>query len=249
MRLQFCSDLHLTSHPEGIGYEFETLLEPIARALVLCGDLGDIESQRLRDFFVWVQSRWETIFWIPGFQEIGDSWNSYDAYQRRIAYLKTKVEAYPNIYVCVRERFFTDDGILVLLTPFWTRITEAEVARSMPTLNEQHQADFEWLRREIFVAQVPVVVATYMPPTLQMFDPYYSFPQQQVFWAADMEVLLRPPVVGWITGHIHKSLILEKRWVQPTGEEKHLTLVSNARGYQGEETGFRVDAVLRVGVN
>lgn len=247
MRLQFCSDLHLNSHPVGVGYEFETILEPNAKALVICGDLGDPETMLVRDFFAWAHNRWESIFWIPGFQEIGEAWSSIAAYQERIAFLKKLVEPYPTIYVCVRERFFTEDGMLLLATPFWTRIPDKEVHQSMPTLNEQHLADFEWLRREIFVSQLPVVVATYMPPSYQMMDPFHKMPLHKVFWAADTEILLRPPVVGWITGYIHKALIMDRAWQEPTGEDKHIAVVSNARGYQGEETGYRADAVLRVG--
>lgn len=247
MRLQFCSDLHFTSHPEGVGYEFETVIEPFAPALVICGDIGEPFSKRVSDFFLWAQSRWQTLFWIPGFQEIGDNWSSLESYAQRIDALKAHVNHIPNLYVCVRERFFTDDGILFLATPFWTRIPEPEVYRTMPSLNAQHQADLEWVRREIFVAEQPVVVATYMPPSYQMTDPGWKLPVNKVFWASETEILLRPPVVGWITGYIHQALVLERSWTDPTGDDHHLSLVSNARGYQGEETGYRLDAILRVG--
>ena len=247
MRIQFISDLHLNSHPVGVGYEFETFLEPVAKALVICGDIGDPESQLVGEFWKWAASRWESIFSVPGFQEISEEgWRNLSSFESRIHFLKSTVSRYPNIFVGVRERFITEDGFLFLLCPFWTRIPEEEVRHRIPCINDVHQTDFEWLRREIHVSERPIVVATYCPPTYQMLDPYWSFSPEKVFFAAETELLLRAPVAAWITGHIHKSLRLDKTWFEPTGEEKHILVVSNPRGYQGEHTGFRNDAVLRI---
>jgi hypothetical protein len=85
-----------------------------------------------------------------------------------------------------------------------------------------------------------------MSPTYQLMDPYWKYSQEQVFFAAETEALIRAPVVSWITGHIHKSLRLERHWSEPTGEERSINLISNARGYQDENPEYRVDAVLRV---
>lgn len=246
MRLQFCSDLHLNSYPTTIGYEFETILEPVAKALVLCGDIGDPESELLENFFYWASKRWDSIFWIPGFQEIGDHWYSMEEFQERIAFLRKKVKVYPNIFVCNRERFFTEDGIVLLCCPFWTRIPSNEDKLSIPLINELHQTDWEWLRNEIYVNTKPIVVASYMAPTYQLMEPNINLPQEQVFFASETEALLRSPVVSWISGHVHRSLRLERRWMEPTGEELHISIVSNGRGYQAENPEFRLDAVLRV---
>ena len=246
MRLQFCSDLHLNSYPTTLGYEFETILEPTAKALVICGDLGDPESELVNNFLYWASKRWDSIFWIPGFTEIGNHWSSMEDFQERIGYLRSLVKIYPNVYLCNRERFFTDDGMLLLCCPFWTRVPEDEHKMSIGMINELHQTDWEWLRNEIYVNTVPIVIATYMSPTYQLMDPYWKFPQEQVFFAAETEALIRTPVVSWITGHIHQSLRLERRWSEPTGEERSINLVSNARGYQNENPEYRVDAVLRI---
>lgn len=246
MRLQFCSDLHLNSYPTTIGYEFETILEPLAKALVICGDLGDPESEVVDNFLYWASKRWDSIFWIPGFTEIGDHWSTLDQFRQRIAYLRSKVKIYPNIYLCNKERFFTEDGIILLCCPFWTRVPEVTHKMSIAMINELHQTDWEWLRNEIHVATSPIIVATYMSPTYQLMDPFTSLQQEQVFFATETEALIRSPVVSWITGHIHQSLRLDRTWAEPTGEEKTISLVSNARGYQDENPEYRVDAVLRV---
>jgi hypothetical protein len=246
MRLQFCSDLHLTSYPTTIGYEFETILEPVAKALVICGDLGDPESDVVNNFLYWASKRWESIFWIPGFTEIGSHWNTMEEFQARIQYLRTLVKVYPNIYLCNKERFFTEDGMLLLCCPFWTRIPDEEHKLSISIINEVHQTDWEWLRNEIYVNTRPIIIATYMSPTYQMTDSYWNVKQDDVFFAAETEALIRAPVVSWITGHIHKSLRLERRWSEPTGDELSISILSNARGYQDENPEYRNDAVLRV---
>jgi hypothetical protein len=246
MRLQFCSDLHLNSYPTTIGYEFETILEPVAKALVICGDLGDPESDLVSNFLYWASKRWDSIFWIPGFQEIGDHWQSMETFQARIQYLRTLVKLYPNIHLCNRERFFTDDGMILLCCPFWTRVPEEQHKMSIAMINELHQTDWEWLRNEIYVNEKPIVIASYMSPTYQLMDPFWKYPQEEVFFAAETEALLRRPVVSWITGHLHQSLRLERTWSEPTGEEHRINIVSNGRGYQEENPDYRIDAVLRL---
>jgi len=244
MRIQFCSDLHLNAYPysrKDEYEEFDAILKPAAKALVLCGDLGTVGSQLLGSFFRWAHNKWEIIFWIPGFHECMDSLGSEIAFPRRLDEMRKSVAEYPNIHVAYRERFFTDDGFLFLACSFWTRIVDPIVDRQQPMINIEHEKDLTWLRSQIQVASQPIIVATYIAPTYQLIDDGWKQTAEEVFFAADTEILIKPPVVAWISGYIHKALQLKREWFG-----SYILLVTNARGYPGEVTGYRNDAVLRL---
>lgn len=245
MRMQFCSDLHLNSRPfmKKDEYEdFETILQPVAKALLLCGDIGTVNSAIVNSFFRWSHDKWETIFWIPGFHECMNCLHDTDVFAERIQLMRDSVSKYPNVYVMYRERFFTDDGFLFLGCALWTRIVDPIVHSQMPVLQIEHEKDAAWLKEQIQTSNKPTLVATYMAATYQLLDDGWKKPAEEVFYAADTEILIKPPVVAWISGHIHKALQLKKEWFG-----SNILLVTNALGYPGEETGYRKDAVLRIG--
>lgn len=244
MRIQFCSDLHLNSYPfskKDEYEEFEEIVKPVAKALVLCGDIGIVGSKLLNSFFRWAHTKWEILFWIPGFHECMDSLGSEIAFQKRIQEMRKSVTAYPNVYVMYRERFITDDGFLFLACSLWTRLVDPILDMQQPVLNIEHVKDLTWLREQIQVASQPIIIATYIAPTYQLIDDGWKLPAEAVFYAADTEILIKPPVVAWISGYVHKALQLRKEWF-----DSFILLVTNARGYPGEETGYRNDAVLRM---
>ena len=105
----------------------------------------------------------------------------------------------------------------------------------------EHEKDVAWLKSQLQVASQPIIVATYIAPTYQLIDDGWKQPAEEVFYAADTEILIKPPVVAWISGYIHKALQLKREWFG-----SYILLVTNARGYPGEETGYRNDAVLRL---
>jgi hypothetical protein len=244
MRIQFCSDLHLNAYPyskKDEYEEFEGIVKPVAKALVLCGDIGTVGSVLLNSFFRWAHDKWETIFWIPGFHESMDCLGSEAAFQKRIREMRESVAVYTNVHVAYRERFFTDDGFIFLACSFWTRVIDPILDRQQPVINVEHEKDVAWLRSQIQVASQPIIVATYIAPTYQLIDDGWQQPAEEVFYAADTEILIKPPVVAWISGYIHKALQLKKEWL-----DSYILLVTNARGYPGEVTGYRNDAVLRL---
>jgi len=64
-RLQYASDLHLGPQSP----PFNTLLEPVAPELALCGDIGNPFSNIYYDFIKWVSQRWSRVFLLAGNHE------------------------------------------------------------------------------------------------------------------------------------------------------------------------------------
>ncbi len=254
MRIQFASDLHLNSWAGSSNQDvpFEKLLEPVAKTLVLCGDIGHPDSILLRVFLKWCSKRWELIFWIPGHHEMTDVWHlKMRTYEDNLKHMKTVASEFKNIHVLHRDAFITDDGFLFLACPLWARLTAMSEEMSkdpiMKDITKHYEQDMMWLRDQIKRAERPVIVATHYPPTYTLMNEQLVNKPLSVPFALESEMLLRPPVHAWICGYLHKSVILQRPWADTEGGSGHVLIVSNARGYPDDSyTQFRTDAVLRL---
>lgn len=266
MRVQFASDLHLNSWngPQFKNDEapetkkrmennyFEKIITPVAKTLVLCGDIGHPDTVSLKTFFKWAAKRWDTIFWIPGHHEMTDVWHTQrQTFDECLNHLRISVANYPNIQVLCREKFVTDDGFLFLACPLWARVTamSEEMSRNpvYQDITRHYEKDLKWLQSEIRLAQQPVIVATHYPPSYTLMDSENLNDPLTVPFSLDTETLLQSPVVAWICGYVHKAVQIQKPWFNAEGRGGEVLIVSNPRGYPDEwHTEYRPDAVLRL---
>lgn len=251
MRLQFASDLHLNSWAfEKI--PFEKILQPVADSLILCGDIGAPDSTMLAVFFKWCSKRWKQIFWIPGHHELTTVWHlKTETYEQCIRRMQNLVAVWDNIQVLDREAMITEDGILFLACPLWSRLTAMSHEMSKDpicqAITRRYEGDLEWLRSQIKTSEIPVVIATHYPPTATLMDARMVNDPLTVPFALETEVLLRPPVVAWVCGYLHKAVQIHKPWMDAEGRAGTVLMVTNPRGYPEDSgTGFRLDAVLRL---
>lgn len=251
MRIQFASDLHLNSWALQ-KIPFEKILVPVADHLLLCGDIGLPDSDMLAVFFKWCTKRWKQIFWIPGHHELTSVWHlKTETYEQCLRRMRNRVAEWPNIQVLEREAFITEDGMLFLACPLWSRLTAMSESMSKDAIcqdiTRKYEEDLTWLKQQIRSSEIPVVIATHYPPTATMMDPGNVNNSLAVPFALETEVLLRPPVVAWICGYLHKAVQIQKPWMDAEGRGGEVLLVTNPRGYPEEGwTGFRPDAVLRL---
>ena len=255
MRVQFASDLHLNSWAGSAKYDipFEKLLDPVAQTLVLCGDIGHPDSILLRTFLKWCSKRWKLIFWIPGHHEMTDAWHlKIKTYDECLNHIRLVASEFPNVQVLHRDSFVTDDGFLFLGCPLWARLTAMSEDMSRDPvcrdITKHFEEDMLWLRDQIKKSELPIVIATHYPPTYSLFSAQLVNKPQSVPFALESEFLCRPPVYAWICGYLHKSVIIQRPWADTEGKNGQTLIVCNARGYPDDAlTGFRTDAVLRMG--
>lgn len=95
----------------------------------------------------------------------------------------------------------------------------------------------KWLEAQISDADRPLLVVTHHAPTLRTVNPRYLLQLSNAAFHNDFDDLVRPPVRAWIHGHTHYSC---------QEEVGGIPLISNQRGYPGEETGFNWDFVVDV---
>lgn len=258
MRVQICSDIHI-----GISerIEFPKMIEPVAPILALLGDIGDPETKEFNTFLTYCCHNWKQVLLVPGNHEF---WRINPGSKKTIdsAYtmLKSFEKQFQNLMVCWRTKFVSEDGVIVLATPLWSRPAEGlihneyEVAWVDPdrsfdaeTLSKLHEADLQWLKRELQInKKKTVVVLTHYPPSLLLIDRRVIKEADETLYASDLDILIRPPVVAWACGHTHKSIQWTKTWENANGDTGDVLIITNPYGYNHENIYYRNDYVLRI---
>lgn len=258
MRVQFASDLHLNSWSQQQKDSkkkepgFEKILEPVAKTLVLAGDIGYPDSPLLQTFLKWCSKRWDTIFWIPGHHEFSDVWHlRTKTFDQCLQHIRLIASPYPNIHVLMQDSFITEDGFLFLGCPLWARLTSMSEEMSADPIyrdiTKHYEQDLQWLRAQVRNTRLPIVIATHYPPTYTLFTKQLLNKPESVPYALETETLLRPPVVAWICGYLHQSVQVRRPYMDAEGKKGDVLIVSNARGYPDDtDTFYRPEAVLRL---
>ena len=258
MRIQFCSDLHLGLNPD---VEFPKLVEPAATVLALLGDIGDPESLLFLSFINYCCRNWEQVLFVPGNHEF---WRlepgSTKTVESALDSLRSLEKTYVNFKLCWRTRLVSEDGVLVLATPLWSRPAEGLVTdpSELPwidrdrtfdaaLLSHLHETDLKWISNECKKAQnQTVVILTHYGPTLMLMERDRILDADVTLFASDLETVLRPPIVSWACGHTHQSVQWLKEWESGTGESGTILITSNPKGFPHRNPQFRIDSVLRI---
>jgi hypothetical protein len=241
--------------------EYTELLTPVAPVLALLGDIGDPESDELRKFIEWCTRMWKQVLYIPGNHEF---WRLKPGSKKTISsaltILRSFEKLFPNFLLMWRGKVYSEDGIIVLGTPLWSRPAEGVIPHEherawvdndrtfdAQTLATLHQEDLNWLKQELTAARgTMVVILTHYAPSLLLINRNWINRPEATLYASDLDILIRPPVVAWACGHVHQSIQWLKGWESATGETGVVLLTTNPRGYARDESGFRADAVLRI---
>jgi hypothetical protein len=241
--------------------EYTELLTPVAPVLALLGDIGDPESDELRKFIEWCTRMWKQVLYIPGNHEF---WRLKPGSKKTISsaltILRSFEKLFPNFLLMWRGKVYSEDGIIVLGTPLWSRPAEGVIPHEherawvdndrtfdAQTLATLHQEDLNWLKQELTAARgTMVVILTHYAPSLLLINRNWINRPEATLYASDLDILIRPPVVAWACGHVHQSIQWLKGWESATGETGVVLLTTNPRGYVRDESGFRTDAVLRI---
>jgi hypothetical protein len=267
MRIQYISDLHLEYNTQSIIpgtslSEYDDLLVPTAPILALLGDIGDPDNPSLEHFLQWATARWSQVLYVPGNHEFWrlkpGSTKTIESAMKRLYDFEKK---YKNLCIMWRTKLMSEDGVLILGCPLWSRPAEGVVPHESErawidrdntfdreTLINLHKADLEWLKKEIRAAPMkqPIVVLTHYAPSLMLISRDYVGKPESTLYASDLDYLIRPPVVAWACGHVHQVVNWKKGWNTADGESGYVLILTNPRGYKKDKSGFRRDAVLRI---
>jgi hypothetical protein len=169
-------------------------------------------------------------------------------------------EPFWNIEVLDHDGMVSEDGVYIFGLPFWkfprdgapiwnpvfNRYVEAEPSPVSPAAARAlYRADIEWLQRVLAAQKEPVVVLSHMGPTTWIQEETFVGDPDKSLIVPEIELLLRPPVVAWLCGYMHKSVEFEKRW-SSAGGEGVVYIATNPRGRLQENLEYKRDAVVRI---
>ena len=254
MRLQIASDLHLELRPTLTPKE---ILEPAAPLLALLGDVAPLGHPNLAPFLEWCAEHWETVIWIPGYLELGTN------LQKSVAKMRDIAAPYDNLVVLDHEGMVSSDGIYIFGLTYWKfprdgdavwnpdfhRYVEAEPSPIDGALARKlHREDMNWLKRITTAQTEPIVILSHMSPVTWLQEQTFVADPDKSLVVPEVELLLRPPVVAWLSGYNHRSVEFQKKWSDATGASGTIYMASNPFGRPLENAQFKRDAVVRISI-
>lgn len=241
---------------------FDDLLEPAtAPILALLGDIAPLEHPNLRPFIEWCSERWETVIWIPGWVELF-SYGKTDSHIRfALDKMREITQPYWNVTVLDHDGMVSSDGIYLFGLSFWKfprdeafawhpKLYQYVEADPSPIEKERMAAlygiDLRWLQNKVKWQKEPIVVLSYCGPTTWLQEEGFAGDPQTSLVLPEIEDLLRPPVVAWLCGHCHQSVLYQKEWSDATGAKGSVLLATNPKGRLFQNPSYRKDAVIRI---
>ena len=233
MDLQIVSDIHL---------EFSSDFYPkkTAKYIALLGDIGYPDTHVYQKFIQKLSKDYLRVFIVAGNHEF----YGHD-YILITNILKEIDKKYVNVHF-LNNSSYVLNGIRLIGGTLWSQIPHDFGFSIMANINDYrqircdnkqisymdtnqwHQESLEFIQEELYKALQQgqkVVVLTHHSPIL---DPTNTSKIKNAF-ATDLKHLFQPPMVMWGYGHTHRSSSETINGVR---------VVSNQRGYPGENTGF-----------
>jgi hypothetical protein len=215
------------------------MLQPTAPNLALLGDIAPFRHPNLRQFLEWCSQHWETVLYVPGNEELIHKDYSIDT---ALSGLNQLCSQFPNIHVLYRDIFMSSDGLIVLGCTFWSCIATAPQPH-----RDRHRTDLNWIINKAKKYTEPILVLSYYGPTMWVQNEMRVDPPESVMTIPELELILKPPIIAWIFGHVHTYVEYTKVWSGASGEKHRILLLCNGLGETLSEERpyeYRPDAVI-----
>lgn len=257
MKLQILSDLHL---------EFSPNFYPpkIGNMIALLGDIGYPKSLIYKTFITRLSKDYEHVFLITGNHEY---YNKQSSYEKINSYLKDFTSDLNNVHFLNNESY-TIENTIFLGSTLWSHIPPHRGFSIMRRMNDYwqitkdnseaiknsnrwhqpipisfkdtnlwHQMAVDYITKQIDLSHQSnknLVVLTHHCPLL---DGTSRDNDLKYAYGSDLTYLFRPLIKVWAHGHTHIS-----------GDQmvNSVRVVSNPRGYPGENTGFKTDFYIDI---
>lgn len=257
LRLQFVSDLHTEFlAPKYKCFHMSKILpKPVAPAIALLGDIGYPFEAGYAQVIAYCAANWERVFVVLGNHEYYQghakrTMPEIEAQASRIC------EQYSNVTCAVGCIQIEYNGVQLLLATLWSDLGATAEERSFALLMNDYKSIFvncgqnagtgkirrrlvtpadlqkvhedtrDWLTqelREYDELQMPTVVLTHHAPTFLLAEGS----SMTRAYASDLEHLMLPKTVAWLSGHTHNCSALRV----PNASQWGTLCASNCRGY------------------
>ena len=214
--VQIASDLHI-EHSTNENPEPQDYITPVAKVLILAGDIGSLyKIDQLRKFLEKLSNLFQVILYIPGNHEFytvaQHKTLSYKALEARLQSL----ESIPNLHILNRSSVRIKDVCLVgctlwsepkcVVPPFIVRVQGLNTA----SYKRRHQEDLRYIKKMMKYCKsrnYKMIVITHHPPSYQALQGIKKNKKFESLYATNLDYLLhRKQTKLWIRGHTHKNI-------------------------------------------
>lgn len=220
MRIQFCSDLHF-NNPDNIAFFGDQGLEKKADILILAGDITFLEYLDRpfeREFFNRLSADYDKVFYLLGNSEFYGGFDTSSLDQPFLEYLR------PNI-VMLNNQAVDISGHRLVFSTMWSGISlanEEAVLKgshdfnyfrykggriSRKIYNRWHNEAVSFISAEIERSRTGklVIVTHHMPSMRCSSDRWQGSPLNDVFVAAQDDLVESSGAEYWLYGHSHEN--------------------------------------------
>jgi len=244
MKIQVFSDLHLEC--KNIKYPI-----PITKYLILAGDICEIDKLvEHRAFFMYINSKWERVIWVPGNHEYYSKIYNMDEIDDKII---SFIKLFPNIKLLNRE-FIDIEGIRFMGCTLWSHISDSVTHichnafgklrynnKCINNLyyNKQHDRDKRWII-DNYDDSLNTVLITHFPIKQDFTtNPIFNDDTQEIknIYTNNLNLTCRKDnFLYCISGHTHYNFYKKK---------ENITYLSNQYGYETKsESNYKDDGVF-----
>jgi hypothetical protein len=198
--IQYVSDIH------GDVNEIVPKIQPIAKYLAVCGDLGVPTHPKFEEFFNMYSGQFEKIFFVAGNHDYDCS--PLYVEKKKMQYnpmINKIIDKFPNVIFLDRSCYHLHDNIIIAGATLWSR----PLTMKYKEHTEEHEKDVKWIN-EICnsYADKKIVMLTHYVPSFQLIEERYK--ERGVYatswFATDLEHMIKKPIVAWVCGHSHSII-------------------------------------------
>jgi hypothetical protein len=256
--LQIISDIHLEfrkSYPT---------IPKFAENLAILGDIGKPGTKIYEEFILTQSNQFDKVFLLMGNH---DYYHSKDTVDKIIQKTRDLCKTTSNVHLLERDSFQLTDETVLLGCTLWSNInTHAAIHLNdfkhihlkvseelsdpllkwkskrlldVNTYQDWHNRDVRWLNYNIEKREntgESVVILTHHAPLKIMGGKYQNNKLDSAF-TTDLKGLFKPPVIACCSGHLHANTDVKYN---------NIRSVSNAMGYENEDTGYRSNVVIDI---
>lgn len=166
MNIQVYSDIHLEH------YKTYPKIEPKCDIIILCGDIGKLDKQNYKDFFLFLSENWKHVIYVLGNHEYYHNSRTIDKLNEEY---KTFISQFNNIYLLDRD-YIIIDNIMYIGCTLWSKANQItdkindfnmiKVKRQLPRyvktdkINENEYNEFNIKDKEYLLQTIKSVIKT-----------------------------------------------------------------------------------------
>lgn len=201
VKIQYASDIHMCTR------KYIPQIEPVAKYLALCGDIGDPTNPNFNKFIKSISCKFDKIFIVAGNHDYNCSpmYNEKNVNRYKPALISI-CDLYPNIILLDKSVYFLTEDIIVAGTTLWSN---PAIKKNYTEHITEHCKHVEWIENicKIYPTK-KIVMMTHFVPSFKLITPNYLKRgiNATSWFATDLEHLITEPIVAWICGHSHSII-------------------------------------------